>query len=40
MDVSIPNFYIERKTIKAAKWGTPIKHKKRKLGIVTVCNFF
>jgi hypothetical protein len=28
MDVSVASYYIERKTIKVAKWGTPKKKKK------------
>ncbi len=32
MDVSVASYYIERKTIKVAKWGTPknINKKKKK----------
>jgi hypothetical protein len=30
MDVSIASYYIERKTIKVAKWGTPKKIFKKK----------
>jgi hypothetical protein len=26
MDVSVASYYIERKTIKVAKWGTPKKN--------------
>jgi hypothetical protein len=28
MDVSVASYYIERKTIKVAKWGKPKKKKK------------
>jgi hypothetical protein len=31
MDVSVASYYIERKLIKVAKWGTPKKLKKKKV---------
>jgi hypothetical protein len=29
MDVSVASYYIERKTVKMAKWGTPKKYLKK-----------
>jgi hypothetical protein len=31
MDVSVASYYIEKKTIKVAKWGTPKKYFKKLL---------
>jgi hypothetical protein len=31
MDVIVASYYIERKTIKVAKWGTPKKYFKKEL---------
>jgi hypothetical protein len=34
MDVSVASYYIERKTIKVAKWGTPKKKNIKKRNVL------
>jgi len=40
MDVSIASYYIERKTIKVAKWGTPKKIFKKKIEAIELKDTF